>query len=118
MVVDVIATFRPGVVCLSNLNSFLTEAAPKVSIAVTTLSTTFNFLFELAGICNLMLFRKMVPEALAAVANLTTRLSRIRLGAVTYPCLELIMLDGFMSLPIVLASKCLFAIGKSAPVWL
>lgn len=118
MVVDVIATFRPGVVRFFNLNSFLTEAAPKVSIAVTTLSTTFNFLFELAGICNLMLLRKMVPEALAAVANLATRLSRIRLDAVTYPCLELIMLNGFMSLPIVLASKCLFTIGKSAPVWL
>jgi hypothetical protein len=117
MVVDVVATFCPGVVRLFNLNSFPTEAAPKVSIAVTTLSTTFNFFFELTGICNLMFLRKMVPEALAAVANLATRLSRIRLGAVTYPCLKLIMLNRFVSLPIVLASKCLFTIGKSATVW-
>jgi len=117
MVVDVIATFRPGVVRLFNLNSFLTEAAPKVSIAVTTLSTTFNFLFELASICNLMLLRKMVPEALTAVANLAARFSRISLGTVAYPCLKLVMLNAFMSLPIVLASKCLFTIGKGATVW-
>jgi hypothetical protein len=118
MVVNMIATFRPGVVRFFNLNSFLTEAAPKVSIAVTTLSTTINFLFELASICDLMLLRKVVPEALTAIANLATRFSRVRFGTVAYPCLKLVMLNAFMSFPIVLASKCLFTVGKSAAVWL
>jgi hypothetical protein len=117
VVVNMITPFGPCVVRLSDLDSFLAEAAPEMGITMTAFSTCVNLVFQLTLVRNFVLFREMVSEALAAVANLATNFTIVRLGAIAYPCLELIVLDALMSLPVVFTPECLGTVGEGTSVW-
>ena len=117
VVVNVVTSLSPSVVRLFDLDCVLAETAPEMSVAVAAFSTCVKLFFENTLIRNLMLFRKMVSEALATMANLVTKFARIGLCAIAYPCLKLIVLDALMSLPVVLTSECLCTVDESTSVW-
>jgi hypothetical protein len=115
VIINMVTAFGPCVVCFFDLDGFLAKAAPEMGITMTASSTCVDLFFQFTLVRDFMLFRKMASEALAAVADLVTKLAT-RVGAIAYPYLELVVLDTLMSLPVVLASKCLVAVQKSTPV--
>ncbi|KAM0415034.1 hypothetical protein ACHAPD_006219 [Fusarium lateritium] len=88
-----ITAFGPGVVCFFDLNSFLAKAAPEMGITMTASSTCVDLFFQFTLVRDFVLFRKMVSEALTAVADFATKLTGARVGAIAYPYLELVVLS-------------------------
>lgn len=70
VVINMITAFGPRVVRLLCLDSFLAEAAPEMSITMTAFSTCVDLFFQFMLVRNFVLFRKMISETLAAMANL------------------------------------------------
>lgn len=116
VIVDVVTSLGPGILGLVNFNDLDAEAAPELDIAVAPFPATVELLFDRGLVLDGVLLGKMIPETLTAVADLSAHFGRIWLRMVAVPRLELVVLDAFVSLPVILAAKNLSTVRERAAV--
>lgn len=116
VIIDVVTSLSPCILGFVDFNDLDAETAPELDIAVTSFPAAVELLLDRGRVCDGVLLGKMIPETLAAVADLSAHLCRIWLGKVTVPRLELVVLDAFVSLPVILAAENLSTVGERAAV--
>lgn len=116
VIIYVVTSLGPCILGLGDFNDLDAEAAPELDIAMSSFPAAVELLLDRRRVQDGVLLGKMIPETLPAVADLSAHLCRIWLRMVTIPRLELVVLDAFVSLPVVLAAKNLSTVGERATV--
>jgi len=116
VIVDVIKALSP---CFQTFlledDQLGAEATPKAGLTIATDATVFELCLQIVIIRKLVVPLQVVLKTLSAVTHLGTG-TAFRSLLITSPCLQVIMLRIFMSLPVVLTTKGLVAGQEGAAI--